>query len=39
MPGTLFAAMEMPMPVPQQMMPRSHSPEATAFAARWANTA
>ena len=29
MPLTLFAAMEMPMPVVQMTMPRSHSPEAT----------
>ena len=34
MPGTLFAAREMPTPVPQMTMPRSHSPLATALAAR-----
>ena len=33
-PFTLLAAMPMPMPVPQIRMPRSHSPDATAFAAR-----
>ena len=29
MPFTLFAAMLIPMPVPQQRMPFSHSPPAT----------
>jgi len=33
MPFTLFAVMEMPMPVVQMTMPLSHSPEATASAA------
>ena len=32
-PRTLLAAMEMPMPVEQITMPRSHSPRATARAA------
>ena len=33
MPGTLLAAREIPMPVPQIRTPCSHSPEATASAA------
>ena len=33
MPFTLLAAMEMPMPVVQITIPRSHAPEATASAA------
>lgn len=32
MPGTLFAASEMPMPVPQSTMPASYWPLATASA-------
>ena len=36
MPLTLLAAMEMPMPVVQMTMPRSHSPEATASGGRLA---
>ena len=31
-PRTLFAAMEMPIPVPQMRIPRSQSPETTALA-------
>ena len=38
MPGILFAVMETPIPVPQMMMPRSHSPETTAFATPFAYT-
>ena len=33
MPFTLLAEMEMPMPVVQITIPRSHAPEATASAA------
>ena len=30
-PGTLFAAMEIPMPLPQQTMPSAALPSATAL--------
>ena len=33
MPLTLWAVMEMPMPVVQTRLPRSHAPDATARAA------
>ena len=33
-PFTLLAAIEIPIPVPQITIPRSHLPSATAFAAR-----
>jgi hypothetical protein len=33
MPETLFAAMEMPIPVVHTTIPLSHAPDATAFAA------
>ena len=33
-PGTLFAAIEMPIPEPQTMTPRSASPPTTRWAAR-----
>ena len=36
MPLTLLAAMEMPMPVPQMRMPRSHRPETMAWQAAFA---
>jgi len=39
MPLTLLAAIEIPTPVPQQKMPRRHSPEATASPAIFAKTA
>ena len=32
-PFILFAEIDIPIPVPQMMIPLSHSPEATAFAA------
>lgn len=38
-PLTLFAAIEMPTPVPQQKMPSLHSPDATASPAIFAKTA